>query len=117
VESAYYPQYSSGAVKMMQIWSERYAKNPDDKKAEATHQVWSLKVKGNRYLGEHLTRLTDSLNIPQDFDKRSCFRVTYGKYLQYYVANYDPKKYQKQIKDYNGNPHFISSRGRVILDY
>jgi hypothetical protein len=97
---------------MMQIWSGRYAKNSDDKKAEAMHQVWSLKVKGNRYRGEHLTGLTDSLNIPQDFDKSSCYRVTYGKYLQYYVAHYDPKKYQKQIKDYKAGRRKSRPNGR-----
>ena len=60
---------------MMQIWSERAAKHPGDKKAEATHQVWSRKVKGERYRGEHITGLTESLNVDPDFDRSSCYRV------------------------------------------
>ena len=112
VESTYYPQFESITVKMMQFWSERYAKYPDDKKAKATYQVWSLKVKGNRYRGEHLTGLIDSLNVPHDFDKRSCYRVTYGRYLQYYVAHYDPKKYQIQMEDYKAGRRRSRPNGR-----
>jgi hypothetical protein len=112
VESTYYPQFESIAVGMKQFWSERYTKNPGDKKAKATYKVWSLKVKGNRYRGEHLTGLTDSLNVPHDFDKRSCYRVTYGRYLQYYVAHYDPMKYQNQMEDYKAGRRRSRPNGR-----
>ena len=96
----------------MQIWSERAAKHPGDKKAEATHQVWSRKVKGERYRGEHITGLTESLNVDPDFDRSSCYRVTYGKYLQYYFAHYDPKKYQEQMKDYKAERRKSKPNGR-----
>jgi hypothetical protein len=112
VKSTYYPQYNSIAVTMMQIWSEKHAKNPDDKKAQATYKVWSVKVKGNRYRGEHKTGLINSANVTQDFDKISCYRITYGKYLQYYVAHYDPEKYEKQMTDYRAGRRKSRPNGR-----
>ena len=96
----------------MQYWREQHRANPGNGKLAAMHQLWSKKVKGNRYRGEQLTGLTYSLNVTQDFDKRSCYRVTYGKYLQYYVAHYDPKKYQKQMKDYKARRRKSRPNGR-----
>jgi hypothetical protein len=96
----------------MQIWRKRHMENPDDEKVKATYLVWSQKIRGNRYRGEHLTGLTGSLNVQQDFDKRSCYRVTYEKYLQYYVAHYDPKRYQKQMKDYKAGIRKSRPNGR-----
>jgi hypothetical protein len=96
----------------MQDWRERHRANPDDEKAEATYLALNRKIRGNTYRGEHLIGLTDSLNVPQDFDKRSCYRVTYGKYLQYYVAHYDPKKYQRQKRDYKAGRLKSKPNGR-----
>ena len=112
VESTYYPQFGSVAVSNMQCWCDRHAKNPDDENLAAMYQLWSNKIKGNRYRGEHLIGLTDSLNVPQDFDRGSCYRVIYGKYLQYYFAHYDPKKYQKQMKDYKAGRRKSKPNGR-----
>lgn len=96
----------------MQDWRKRHKANPNDEKAKATYLVWGRKARGYRYRGEHLTGLTGSLNVPQDFDKRSCYRVTYGKYLQYYVAHYDPKKYRKQMEDYKAGRRKSRPNGR-----
>jgi hypothetical protein len=96
----------------MQVWCKRHTENPDDKNLAAMHQLWSRRVRGNRYRGEHLIGLIDSLNVRHDFDKRYCYRVIYGKYFQYYFAHYDPKKYQEQMKDYKAETRMSRPNGR-----
>jgi hypothetical protein len=88
--------------------------NPHDADNSSRLRRWKSVVKGDVYRGpseKHLLSRSaeDERQIPEG---KPWFRVTYGRYWQYYVAHYDPDKYKEQITNYKAGRRRSRPNGR-----
>jgi hypothetical protein len=114
VESIYFPKYWSVAVISLEESCKALRENQHDEGNRSRFKRWKSVVKGNVYRdtseGHLMTSFSeDERHIP---DRESWYRVTYGRYWQYYVAHYDPNKYKKQMIDYKDGRRRSRPNGR-----
>ena len=76
-------------------------------------RAWSSKVRGNRFRGEPKKHLVGSEHQIQNATEKSWYRVSYGKYYQYYIGHYDPDKYRDQMNDYKAGKRKSRPNGRI----
>jgi hypothetical protein len=84
------------------------AKDPNNLALKLSLERFKRKVAGKLYREEprkHLVGHDDSENTQ---DKKSLYRVTYGKYTYFYIGHYDKQKYKEQMIKYRAG--IIKSR-------
>jgi hypothetical protein len=93
VSSSYYPKFASISCNRLEKEEQRLSKNPSSEGQKRWVDYFRNKVRGTIYRGR--SRIED---IP---DKKSLYRVTYGKYFCFYIGHYDKEKYKEQIIKYH----------------
>jgi hypothetical protein len=90
VESSYYPRYVSYTI---------------------LHHLPG-KVRGSKYRGPPTKDIVNFPPIEEELDRESLYRVTYGRYTNFYVGHYSSEKYYQQMQDYKMNKRKSRPNGR-----
>jgi hypothetical protein len=100
VDSSYYPMLDSIPIMMIENREAELAKDPNNIALKASLETFKRKVVGKVFRGEprkHLSGYNDSENIQ---DKKSLYRVTYGRYAYFYIGHYNKEKYKQEMIKY-----------------
>lgn len=106
VTSSYYPKFGSVAVFMKEGREARLAKDPNNPALLASLELSRSRVVGNKFRGRSKKHLIvvgqdeDGDNEGNEDDKKTLYKVTYGKYAPFYIGHYDKEKYKEQMDKY-----------------
>lgn len=112
VTSSYYPMSVSLSIMMIEYREAQLTKDPNNSALKVSLEAFKRKVAGKLYRGEprkYLFGYDNSENTP---DKKSLYRVTYGKYTYFYIGHYDKQKYKKQMIKYRAGKIKSRPNGR-----
>lgn len=105
ITSSYYPKFVSLPIITIEDYEARLAKDPENLVLRVALESLRSRVTGNKYRGRSKKHLIDKEidNKPssQDIaDKKSLYKVNYGKYAPFYIGHYDKEKYKEQMDRY-----------------
>jgi len=101
VSGSYYPKFCSIKCILLEEAEEKLSKDPLSEWYKKRVTYLKKSVRGSVYRGRSRKHLSQYNEVEEDIiDKKSLKRVTYEKYLCFYVGHYDKEKYKKQMIKY-----------------
>jgi hypothetical protein len=98
---------------MIENYEAELAKDPDNLKVRTALESLRNRVTGNKYRGRSKKHLIDKTPSSQySADKKSLYKVIYGKYAPFYIGHYDKGKYKEQMNRYRQGIIKSRSNGR-----